>query len=315
MLLYVVRRLAAMVPLAFLVSLMVFALVLIIPGDPALTLAGEDASPERVASVRAELGLDDPVVVQYASWLGGVVRGDLGESIFSGTSVADTIAERLPVTFWLTVLALTISLLISVPLGIVAALRHGRWPDRSATVFSSLGVAMPTFWLGLLLTILLSLRLGLLPAVGYEPPSAGLGEWLRHLLLPALTLGIAASAETTRQLRTALHEVLQLDYVRTAEAKGLRRRTVIAKHAVKNALLPVITVLGFQAATLLGGSVIVEQIFGLPGLGQYAINAVLQRDIPAIQGVVVVSAVVIMSINLLVDVGYAYLNPKLRVEA
>ena len=306
------RRLALMVPVLILVSFMVFSLVLLVPGDPAITLAGENATEERVEAIRESLGLNDPVIEQYGRWAGNAVQGDLGESMFSGRSVLQSITERLPVTSSLAAGALIIALLIAVPAGITAATNRGRAADSIATIGASLGLAMPSFWLGLVLVLILSLRLGWFPATGYVPFAENPREWALHLFLPALTLGAAAAAETSRQLRASLSDVLQQDYVRTARAKGLRGRVVIFKHGLKNAAIPVITVLGFQVATLLGGSVIVEQLFALPGLGGLAIRAVLDRDLPVIQGIVMFAAVIIMVINLIVDLLYGWLNPKVR---
>jgi peptide/nickel transport system permease protein len=305
-------RLLLMVPIIVLVSFMVFGLILLVPGDPAITLAGPNATEERVEAIRENLGLNDPVLQQYGRWVGGAIQGDLGESMFSGRSVTQSIAERLPVTLSLAAAALLIALLIAVPAGIVAATNRGRPVDSAATVGASLGLAMPSFWLGLVLVLLFSLWLGWLPATGYVPFEEDPGEWVRHLVLPALTLGAAAAAETTRQLRGSLIDVLQQDYVRTAMAKGLRQRVVIFKHGLKNAAIPVVTVLGFQVAFLLGGSVVVEQLFALPGLGGLAIRAVLNRDLPVIQGVVVFTTVIVMVVNLFVDVLYGWLNPKVR---
>lgn len=307
-----VRRLLLMVPIIVLVSFMVFGLVLLIPGDPAIALAGENATEERVEAIRENLGLNDPILEQYARWAGGAIQGDLGQSLFSGQSVTESIAERIPVTMSLAGMALLIALLIAVPAGIVAATNRGRAADSMATVGASLGLAMPSFWLGLVLVLLFSLWLGWLPSTGYIPFGEAPAQWALHLVLPALTLGAAAAAETTRQLRGSLIDVLGQDYVRTARAKGLRERVVLFKHGLKNAAIPVTTVLGFQVAFLLGGSVVVEQLFALPGLGGLAIRAVLDRDIPVIQGVVVFTAVIVMIVNLVVDLLYGWLNPKVR---
>ena len=312
MLQYALRRILMIVPLLFLVSLGVFALVLMIPGDPAITIAGENATEEQIEATRERLGLNDPVLVQYVGWAGSAVQGDLGTSLFSNESVSGAILARFPVTIALTVAAMLVALLIAVPAGIVAAVHRGRWPDRAATLFASVGISLPNFWVGILLIIAFALMFPIFPAVGYTPLSEGVGAWAHNLVLPGLTLGTAAAAEITRQLRGSLHDVMQQDFIRTARANGLRGSTVIAKHGLKNAAVPVVTVIGFQIGFLLGGSVIVERVFGLPGLGDLAIRAVLQRDIPMIQGIVVVTAVVVMLVNLAVDLSYGYLNPKVR---
>jgi peptide/nickel transport system permease protein len=310
----VIRRLLALIPMVFLVSLMVFALVLLIPGDPAITISGENASAAQIQATRERLGLDDPVLVQYGRWAGNAVQGDLGTSLFSSRSVSSAISERFPVTLTLTVAALIVALLIAIPAGVIAAMNRGTWIDRLATMGASAGVAMPSFWVGLVLIILFAIWNPWLPALGYVSLRDDPGDALKHLILPSITLGMAASAETTRQLRSALSDVLHQDYIRTARAKGLRGRAVIVRHALKNAAVPVITVIGLQVSVLLGGSVITEQVFGIPGLGQLAISAVLQRDIPMIQGIVVVTTIVVLVVNLLVDLSYGWLNPKVRAR-
>ncbi|MEK6443146.1 ABC transporter permease [Pseudonocardia sp. T1-2H] len=312
MLKFFLTRLATTIPVLILVTFVVFGLVLLIPGDPAVTIAGPDATVEQVAAVRARLGLDRPMVVQYWDWITGAASGDLGTSLFTSRPVAKSISDGLPVTIALAGTALLISLLIAIPTAILSALRRGTWLDRVSTIGSSLGIALPSFWLGLMFVLLFSLTLGWLPATGYVPMSKSPGDWLLHIFLPALTLGIAGAAESARQLRGSIIGVLQQDYVRTARAKGLRTRMVIGKHVMKNASVPLVTVLGLQITALLGGAVLVEQIFGVPGLGQVAINAVTTRDIPVIQGIVLVAVVVAMGSNLLVDLTYGYLNPKVR---
>ncbi|MCF7550524.1 ABC transporter permease [Pseudonocardia sp. WMMC193] len=300
------------VPLLFLVSLGVFALVLMIPGDPAITIAGENATEAQIEATRERLGLNDPLLVQYAGWAGNALTGDLGSSLFSNESVVGAIAGRFPVTLSVTFAAMVIALLIAVPAGIVAALRRGRWQDRAATLFASVGISLPNFWVGILLIMAFALAFPIFPAVGYTPLSEGVGPWVVGLVLPGITLGTTLAAEITRQLRGSLSDTLQKDFIRTARANGLRPGAVIGRHGLKNAAVPVVTVLGFQIGFLLGGSVIVERVFGLPGLGDLAIRAVLQRDIPMIQGIVVVAALIVMLVNLVVDLSYGWLNPKVR---
>ena len=314
MLKFFLWRVLSTVPVVFVVTFVVFGLILLIPGDPAITIAGPDATPEQIEIIRERLGLNRPFLIQYVDWLGSALRGDLGTSLFTSRAVTTSIMESLPVTLTLTVTAILISLLISVPLAIVSATRRGGWIDRLATVTSSIGIALPSFWLGLMLVLLFSLTLGWLPATGYVPLAQDPAAWLRHILLPALTLGVAAAAESTRQLRGSIIEVLQQDYVRTARAKGMRTRKVIGKHVLKNASVPLVTVIGLQVTLLLGGAIVVEQVFGVPGLGQVAISAVTTRDIPVIQGVVLVAVLVAMLSNLLVDLAYGYLNPKVRAR-
>jgi peptide/nickel transport system permease protein len=312
MLRFILQRLLALIPLLLIVSLMVFSLVLLIPGDPAYLLAGEDATVEEVEAIREEMGLNKPVLVRYALWLGALVQGDLGTSLFSDQPVLDVILERLPVTLSLAISAILIALFISVPAGMIAGTRPGHLVDRIVTVGSSIGLALPNFWLGLMLVLMLAIWNPWFPATGYIPITESLVGWWQHILLPAFTLGLAASAILTRQLRGAMVEVMQQDFVRTARAKGLPYRTVVAKHAFKNAAIPMVTILGLQANGLLGGTVIVEQIFGMPGIGQLAVASVFTRDLPMIQGVVIMSVFVAVLVNLVVDISYGYFNPKVR---
>jgi peptide/nickel transport system permease protein len=312
MLRFILQRLLALIPLLLVVSLLVFSMVLLIPGDPAYLLAGEDATPEEVEAIREAMGLNEPVLVRYAHWLGGVLQGDLGTSLFSDQPVLDVILERLPVTLSLALTAIVIALAISIPAGIIAGTRAGSLPDRLVTVGASVGLAVPNFWLGLMLVLLLAIRHAWFPATGYVPLSVSPLGWWSHIVLPAVTLGLAAAAILTRQLRGAMMEVMQQDYVRTAQAKGLPRRKVVAKHALKNAAIPMVTILGVQANSLLGGTIIVEQIFGMPGIGQLAVASVFTRDLPMIQGVVIMAVFVAVMVNLLVDISYGYFNPKVR---
>jgi peptide/nickel transport system permease protein len=309
---FILQRLLALIPLLLIVSLMVFSLVLLIPGDPAYLLAGEDATPEEVEAIREDMGLNKPVLVRYGLWLGALVQGDLGTSLFSDQPVLDVILERLPVTLSLALAASLIALAIAVPAGIIAGTRPGRWSDRVVTVGSSVGLAVPNFWLGLMLVLVLAIQNPWFPATGYIPISESLIGWWQHIVLPAFTLGLAAAAILTRQLRGAMVDVMQQDYVRTARAKGLRYRKVVAKHALKNAAIPMVTILGLQTNSLLGGTVIVEQVFGMPGIGQLAVASVFTRDLPMIQGVVIMSVFVAVLVNLLVDISYGYFNPKVR---
>jgi peptide/nickel transport system permease protein len=314
MLQLIVRRLLIMIPVLFLVSLMVFSLLLLVPGDPAVTLAGENASEEQIAATRERLGLDDPVLEQYGRWVSGVVRGDLGTSLFSSQDVTDAIVERLPATLSLAAGAITISLLLGIPSGILAAIFRGRWPDRMVGLGAASALAMPNYFVGMLLILVFAIWNPWLPATSYVPFSESPSQWFEHLILPWITLGLAAAAVVTRQLRSSLVGVLGQDYVRTARAKGMRGRTVVLKHASKNAAIPVVTVVGTQVAFALGGSVIVEQVFGIAGVGQLAVTAVLKRDLPIIQGVVVMTTLIVLFSNLLVDIAYGYLNPKVRVQ-
>lgn len=312
MLRFLARRLLAMVPLLLIVSVIVFGLVLLIPGDPAVTIAGDNPTEEQVAQIRENLGLNDPLIAQFGGWLQDAVRLDFGQSLLTRQPVLDTLVARLPVTLSLTFGAVLVSLIIAVPLGIAAARHRGRWIDRVAMLGATAGVAMPNFWLAAILVSVFVINLGWFPAIGYVPFTEDPVLWVKHLTLPALALGVAGAAELARQLRGALIDVLDQDYVRTARAKGLHEIVVVGKHTMKNALVPVLTVLGMQISHLLGGAIIIESIFGMPGLGSLAIQSVLSRDLPVIQGIVVLFTLVIVGANLLVDMSYGYVNPKVR---
>lgn len=306
------RRLPAMVVLLLLVTIITYSLVLFIPGDPAVAIAGEDATAADIEETRRALGLDQPLPVQYGTWLARVAWGDLGTSLYTGESVGSAIADRLPVTLSLTAGAIIVALVIALPAGMIAATHRGRLLDRLATIGASFGVAAPGFWVALMLVVIFALQLGWLPATGYVDPGVSVTGWFSHLILPSVALGLVPAAELTRQLRGAMIEVLDQDYIRTAYAKGLRGRAILLRHGLKNAASPVVTVFGMQIAFLLGGSLITEQIFALPGLGQLTVRAVLENDLPMIQGVVVVSAVFVLLANLAVDLSYGYFNPKVR---
>lgn len=312
MLRLVVRRLVALVPLLFIVTLIVWGLLLLVPGDPALSIVGNDATPDQVAAIRAELGLDDPGYVRYFRWLGDIVRGDLGTSLFTSYEVTDAIQDRLPVTISLVGASFVLAVLIGVPSGILAARKRGSLLDRTLTVGTSVGVAVPNFWLGLVLITFLSLRWGWFPAGGYVSLTDDPVDWAYHVTLPAVTLALAAAAEIGRQTRAGMVDVLEQDFVRTHRAKGLTERQIVTKYALKSAMMPVVTVSGLQIARLFGLSTLVEQIFNMPGVGQLAIDAVFKRDIPVIQGVVLLVTLVVVFANLIVDVSYGYLNPKVR---
>jgi peptide/nickel transport system permease protein len=309
----IARRLVATIPVLFLVSLMVFSMTMLVPGDPAVTIAGEQATPEQIEMTRERLGLNDPVLEQYGRWVSGVVRGDLGSSLFSSLTVTDAIGQRLPATLSLAAGAILLSVLIGVPAGIVSAIFKGRVPDRVLGVSAALFLALPSYFVGMLLILLLSIWRSWLPATGFVSFSESPVEWLKHLFLPWLTLGLASSAVLLRQQRSSLIGVLGQDYVRTARAKGLRGRQVVLKHAGKNAAIPVVTIVGNQVAYALGGSVIIEQVFAIPGVGSLAISSVLKRDLPMLQGILLMTTMIVLLCNLLVDLTYGYLNPKVRV--
>jgi peptide/nickel transport system permease protein len=309
---YVARRLALLPVILFFVSVIVFGLQFLVPGDPAVTLAGENAPPERVEQIRQLLGLDDPIYQQYWRWLTRTVQGDLGRSLLTTQSVGTIIEQRLPVTLSLVSLAIVFSIVFSLFAGVLAATRARRWPDRMVTAGASLGVAIPSFFVGLLLVYVFALSLHWFPAIGFVPLTQDPWQWFVHLLLPAITLALVTAPELTRQLRSGLVDSLGEEYVQAARAKGLSERAVVGKHAMKNAAIPVVTVLGTQIGLLIGGAVLVEKVFGLSGIGSLAVDAVTQRDLAVVQGVVLITCVPIVVINLFVDVSYGYFNPKVR---
>lgn len=309
------RRTLVSVPILLAVAFVVFMMLQVAPGDPARRAAGgEGASTEQVAAARERLGLDDSLVQQFGDYLGGLVTGDLGRSFFSNQPVIEAITARLPVSVSLMAGALVLALVLALPAGALAAVRPGGLTDRLVMAAATAGVALPSFFIGLLLAYLVGIQLEWLPATGYVPLEEGFGPWARSLILPWLTLALAAAAEISRFLRASLRDVLNQDYVRTARAKGLPTSMVIRKHAMKNAAIPVVTVIGLQIRFLLGGTIVVEEVFGLSGLGSLAVKAVLDRDYPIIQGIAITSALVVVVVNLLVDLSYGYFSPKVRTE-
>lgn len=309
---YVLRRLLSMAPVLFLVSLIVFSLIHLTPGDPVLTMLGEEATPETIAAMRAKLGLDRPLPVQYLSWMGRVLQGDLGRSIRTNQPVSEAIAQRLPVTIELALLSTLVALAIGIPVGILSAVRRNSPLDTGSTTIALLGVALPNFFLAILLIFLFSVKLRWLPPIGYVPLVDDLGANLKRMIMPSLTLGTAVAAVVMRQTRSALLEVLDQDYVRTARAKGLNEARTVRSHALKNALIPVVTVVGLQIGGLLGGAIITETIFSMPGIGRMLIDSIFQRDFPLVQGVVLFTALAFLVTNLLVDLIYAFLDPRIR---
>jgi len=308
----VLRRLVATIPVMGVVAIAVFALLHVTPGDPAVIIAGDYATTDDIARIRARLGLDQPFHAQVAIWLGRIVRGDLGTSIFSGLPVATLIGQRAATTIWLTLFAMLISVGIGVPIGVVAAWRKGSWLDRAVMVFAVSGFSMPTFWLGFILVYVFAISAGWLPVQGYLPIAAGLWPFLSHLILPALTLSVVYMALIARMTRASMLSVLDEDYIRTAFAKGLAPRRVLVGHALKNASLPVVTIIGLGFALLIGGAVVTESVFALPGLGRLTVDAIVRRDYPVIQGVLLVVSGVYVLINLAVDVLYVVLDPRIR---
>jgi peptide/nickel transport system permease protein len=308
---YIAQRLLALLPTIVLATLVVFLMMKLIPGDPATVIAGEYATEETLAEIREELRLNDPLPTQYARWAGDAIRGDLGDSLSSQQTVRDAIAARLPATLHVVVTALLLSLLVGVPLGFVAGWKADTKIDAAVRWFSTVGIGAPNFWIGMLLVTFFALRLGWFPAIGYRGITSGPWEAARYLLLPAIALGAASIAEMARQTRSAVLDVRNLDFVRTLRSVGLPERTVL-HHVGKNAGLTIVTVLGLQASRLLGATVIVEAVFGIPGLGSLVVDAVGQRDYPVVQGVVLVMALMVLLVNLVVDLSYRFLDPRIR---
>jgi peptide/nickel transport system permease protein len=309
---YIARRLVTMVPIVALVGTIVFLLIHLTPGDPAVIMLGPDAPAEAVVRLRHDLGLDRPLASQWLYWFRRVVSGDLGRSIFFGLPVTAVIRAHLMPTLLLSLLAITFAVGIGVPAGIISAVRRGTALDQAVTVVAFLGVSVPEFWLALNLVLLFAVRLALLPVAGYAPPSEGLGTTLRYLLLPGFTMGFVQSALIARMTRAAMLEVVAQDYVRTAHAKGLSFRQVTLRHAFPNALIAVVTVVGIVFSVMMGGNVVAETIFTIPGIGQLLMSSVLRRDYPLIQGIVLLIALAYVLINLLVDVVYAVVDPRIR---
>ncbi len=303
-----------MIPVLFLVSLVVFMILHLTPGNPAVAMLGEEATPDEVAALTHELGLDQPLPVQYVLWFSHLARGDLGNSIQTHQSVLSEIEERVPVTFEMTLLAMIIALVIAIPTGVISATRRNSASDLVTTTVALFGISMPSFFLAILLIFIFSLHLGWFPPIGYTPITEDPIANLKGMILPSFTLGAAVAAIVSRQTRSSLLEVLGQDFIRTARAKGLAERWVIYGHALKNALIPVATIVGLQVGALLGGAVITETIFALPGIGRLVVDSIFEKDFPLVQGSVLFIAVVYLLVNLAVDILYAYLDPRIRLS-
>lgn len=311
---FLARRVVVLVPVLFFMSVIVFAVLRLIPGDPVDVIVGaEQVDPDVRRALRAELGLDLSLPHQYARWVARVLRGDLGRSVRSQDDVLGLIADKFPKTLLLAVASAGVAVVVALPLGIVAALYRNTIADYGAMLFALLGVSIPNFWLGILLVIAFALQLAWLPSQGYASLLAQPAQALKHLILPALTLGLAMAGVVTRMVRSSVLEEIGREYVRTARAKGMSERAVVWKHALKNALIPTVTVIGLQFGTLLGGAVVVEQVFSWPGIGWLAVQAIFARDYPIVQGVVLVVGVFFVLVNTLVDILYTLLDPRVRV--
>lgn len=311
---FLVRRAAISAVTLALITVIVFTGVRMIPGDPARVMAGTDADAAGLEEIREKYGLHDPVPVQYLRWVGLALRGDLGESIRTRESVAWTVAIKLPITGELACLAVLVALSLAIPAGVLAAVRRNTAWDVIASAVSLCGVSIPNFWLGIMLILLVSVRLGWLPASGFVPLLEDPIANVKRMIMPALVLGTALAAVLMRQTRNAMLEVLSADYIRTARSKGLAGFAVVVRHALRNGLIPVVTILGLQMGALMGGAVVTESIFVLPGFGRLIVEAVFTRDYPLVQGVVLITASAYVLINLLVDVSYSFLNPRIRIK-
>ncbi len=309
---FLLKRLATIVPTLVFVSMLIFGLQQLLPGDPAKILAGEEQDPSVVAHLREKLHLDEPLPVRYAYWMGGVLRGDLGDSVRNQQPVLELVAQKLPVTLQLATMAMAIALVIGIPAGIASAVGRGTGWDTAANIFALWGISTPNFWLGILMILFFSVQLGWLPASGYVSPFEDLGANLAAMIMPAFVLGNAIAAVLMRHTRSAMLQVLSADYVRTARAKGLRERVVVLRHALRNALVPIVTLGALELGTLLSGAVLTEQVFTIPGFGKLIVDAVFNRDYAVVQGVVLITATAYIVLNLLADLAYFAVNPRLR---
>src|ERR1700690_986314 len=309
---YILRRVLATLPVMAIVALFVFSLLCIAPGDPAAVIAGDQASPADVERIRQSLGLDRPFLVQFGTWVWNILHGDLGTSIFTSLPVAALIAQRIEPTLSLMAITLVLTILIAVPLGVVAAWKAGSWIDRTIMAFAVFAFSLPVFVVGYLLAYVFALELEWFPVQGYTPLSQGFWPWLQNLILPAIALGCVYIALIARVTRASMLEVLQQDYIRTARAKGLGQPGILFVHALKNAAVPIVTVIGIGVALLIGGAVVTESVFAIPGLGRLTVDAILRRDYPVIQGVVLMFSFLYTLVNLMVDVTYTMLDPRIR---
>jgi peptide/nickel transport system permease protein len=312
MLAYVVRRVLATIPVMAVVALFVFSLLYIAPGDPAAVIAGDQATPEDVERIRASLGLDRPYLVRFGAWVWDILRGDLGVSIFTNLPVSTMILQRIEPTLSLMVVTLILAVSVAVPLGVVAAWKVGTWIDKAVMAFAVLGFSVPVFVVGYLLAFVFALELDWLPVQGYTSLSEGFWPWLENLILPAIALGTVYIALIARITRAAMLEVLQQDYIRTARAKGAGQWSILFLHALKNAAVPIVTVIGIGIALLIGGAVVTESVFAIPGLGRLTVDAILRRDYPVIQGVVLLFSFVYVLVNLVIDLLYTLFDPRIR---
>ncbi|MBN1850533.1 MAG: ABC transporter permease [Deltaproteobacteria bacterium] len=311
---FILRRLIQTVVVLVLVSFFAYLLLYLIPGDPAVTMLGLEASKEQIEALRHELGLDRPMLFQYVNWFMNVVQGDFGKSLIYRENITDLILTRLPITFHLGLVSLFLSTLISIPAGVISAVKRGGLLDSVITVSANLGMAIPLFWLGILGVYLFSLKLGWLPVQGYTSPFSDFWMSTKQIIMPSICLSVVPLASLARQTRSSMLEVIRQDYIRTARSKGLKQRTIITGHALKNAIIPVVTLLGIQMRNLVGGSVLIETVFNIPGIGRLMVRGVFEKDFLIVQGCIVMVALVVALANLLVDISYGYFDPRIRHE-
>jgi peptide/nickel transport system permease protein len=315
---YISRRFIEAVAIILLVAVAVFFVMRSLPGDPVLVYIGKDtltsSTPEQIAALRHEFGLDKPVAVQLFSWLGKAVRGDLGKSIMFRDSVNAEIGRALPKTLYMGGAAFVLSIILGIPLGIIAAVRRGKWMDSVSTLIANLGVTAPVFWIGIIMVLIFGLYLHWLPVQGYVSPTDNLGDSIRHMIMPVVCLTVFPMAAVARQTRSSMLEVIRQDYIRTAWAKGLRERQVILRHAARNSIIPVITLIGLNIRNIFGGQVLVETVFNIPGIGRLSVDALFSHDYAIVQGVILVVAAVVVFTNLLVDLSYGWVDPRIRYE-
>jgi len=309
---YVIRRLLATIPVMGVVAIFVFSLLYITPGDPAAVIAGDIATAEDIARIHHQLGLDEPFLWRFCGWLWGVLRGDLGISIFTNLPVAQLIGQRLEPTLALTTTALVVTVIFAIPLGVIAAWKVGTWIDRGVMIFAVIGFSLPAFVLAYLLILAFSIELDWLPVQGYVSIREGFAPFIEHLILPSIALGLIYGALIARITRASMLEVLSQDYIRTAQAKGLANETVLLRHALKNAAVPIVTVIGIGIALLISGVIVTETVFAIPGIGRLTVDAILRRDYPIIQGVILLFSAAYVLVNLAVDISYTLLDPRVR---
>jgi peptide/nickel transport system permease protein len=315
---FIVRRLILSLVVLIIVSLLVFLMMRLLPGDPIYMLMTSDqlqnSTAEDIQAVRHEYGLDRSLIIQYTDWLFSALHGDLGKSIVTGQPVIAEVAKRVPVTINLSLLAFIISIIIGIPAGVICAVRRATWIDSIVTVLANIGITVPTFWLGIMLVYLFSLNLHWLPVQGYTSPFTDLSQNIRQIILPVFCLSVFPLAAIARQTRSSMLEVMRQDYIRTAWSKGLRERFIIARHALKNGIIPVITLLGVQLGSIIGGSVFIEIVFNIPGMGRGTVNAIFSHDFPVVQGLIVIVGITILLVNLIVDISYGWLDPRIRYD-